>query len=166
MDWTGERVTPWTKSMRLRPDVVQDHIARYNWALPWVNGRTVVDLGCGTGYGSFLMSFLAETVIGLDVDRESIEFAQKHFAGVEFLVCDLESGSELPGADVYVAFELLEHLRHPQVLSIRVHDCPHCGLKLDRDHNAALNILARGLSRLQAGSSVTDRSRANSSAAE
>jgi putative transposase len=30
-------------------------------------------------------------------------------------------------------------------LSVRVHDCPHCGLKLNRDHNAALNILALGL---------------------
>lgn len=38
----------------------------------------------------------------------------------------------------------------PKDLSVRVHDCPHCGLKLDRDHNAALNVLARGLSRLRA----------------
>lgn len=30
-------------------------------------------------------------------------------------------------------------------LSVRVHSCPHCSLELDRDHNAALNILARGL---------------------
>ena len=30
-------------------------------------------------------------------------------------------------------------------LSIRIHDCPHCGLKLDRDHNAALNVLALGM---------------------
>lgn len=30
-------------------------------------------------------------------------------------------------------------------LSVRVHTCPHCGLILDRDHNAALNILRRGL---------------------
>jgi putative transposase len=29
-------------------------------------------------------------------------------------------------------------------LSVRVHDCPQCGLNLDRDHNAALNILRRG----------------------
>lgn len=35
-----------------------------------------------------------------------------------------------------------------KVLSERVHSCPHCGLELDRDHNAALNILARGLARL------------------
>ncbi len=32
-------------------------------------------------------------------------------------------------------------------LSVRWHDCPHCGLSLNRDHNAALNILARGLAR-------------------
>jgi putative transposase len=30
-------------------------------------------------------------------------------------------------------------------LSVRTHNCPHCGLTLGRDHNAALNILARGL---------------------
>ena len=30
-------------------------------------------------------------------------------------------------------------------LSVRWHDCPNCGLSLDRDHNAARNILARGL---------------------
>jgi putative transposase len=24
-------------------------------------------------------------------------------------------------------------------LSVRVHSCPHCGLVLDRDHNAAIN---------------------------
>lgn len=33
-------------------------------------------------------------------------------------------------------------------LSVRVHDCPHCGLKLDRDLNAARNVLARGLANL------------------
>ena len=33
-------------------------------------------------------------------------------------------------------------------LSVRVHDCPGCGLKIDRDENAALNILALGLESL------------------
>ncbi len=37
------------------------------------------------------------------------------------------------------------HAVVPKDLSVRVHDCPHCGLRLDRDHNAALNVLARGL---------------------
>jgi len=32
-----------------------------------------------------------------------------------------------------------------KALSERTHSCPHCGLELDRDVNAARNILARGL---------------------
>jgi putative transposase len=30
-------------------------------------------------------------------------------------------------------------------LSVRIHKCPHCGLVLNRDHNAAINILTLGL---------------------
>ncbi|MFH7027676.1 MAG: RNA-guided endonuclease InsQ/TnpB family protein [Heteroscytonema crispum UTEX LB 1556] len=33
-----------------------------------------------------------------------------------------------------------------KTLSTRTHKCPHCGTVLDRDENAALNILAKGLS--------------------
>ena len=36
--------------------------------------------------------------------------------------------------------------RVPKDLSARVHVCPHCGLVMCRDRNAALNILADGLS--------------------
>jgi len=32
----------------------------------------------------------------------------------------------------------------PKDLSVRVHSCPHCGLSIDRDHNAARNILRLG----------------------
>ena len=34
-------------------------------------------------------------------------------------------------------------------LAVRQHSCPDCGLILDRDHNAALNILMRGLEKIQ-----------------
>lgn len=33
----------------------------------------------------------------------------------------------------------------PKDLSVRVHHCPNCGLKIGRDLNAAINILGRGL---------------------
>jgi putative transposase len=36
----------------------------------------------------------------------------------------------------------------PKDLSVRIHNCPYCGLKLDRDLNAALNVLGRGLASL------------------
>lgn len=41
-------------------------------------------------------------------------------------------------------------------LSVRVHDCPHCGLVLDRDLNAARNILARGLETLSVAAGRAD----------
>lgn len=34
----------------------------------------------------------------------------------------------------------------PKALSVREHSCPHCGLVIDRDYNAALNILRLGQS--------------------
>jgi putative transposase len=39
----------------------------------------------------------------------------------------------------------------PKDLSVRIHACPHCGLKIDRDLNAAINILGRGLASIGAG---------------
>lgn len=36
----------------------------------------------------------------------------------------------------------------PKGLHVRTHSCPHCGLSISRDLNAALNILARGLTSL------------------
>ena len=36
-------------------------------------------------------------------------------------------------------------IRIPKALSERVHRCGQCGLELDRDENAARNVLSRGL---------------------
>ncbi|GAF82580.1 unnamed protein product, partial [marine sediment metagenome] len=46
MEFTGERVVPWTRTMWRRPDLMRDHLARYSWALSYVTGKSVVDLGC------------------------------------------------------------------------------------------------------------------------
>ncbi len=43
----------------------------------------------------------------------------------------------------------------PKQLSDRLHDCPHCGLVLDRDHNAAINIKKAAVA-LRGGASVAN----------
>jgi putative transposase len=43
----------------------------------------------------------------------------------------------------------------PKSLSVDVHDCPHCGLVLDRDHNAAINIKKAAVA-LRGGAVVTN----------
>lgn len=60
--------------------------------------------------------------------------AKAESAGVQFVEVDPKGTSqECSQCGAVVAKELSE----------RQHNCPHCGLSLDRDHNAALNILAR-----------------------
>ncbi len=39
----------------------------------------------------------------------------------------------------------------PKTLAVRVHKCPYCGLVTDRDENAAINILNRGLDKVGQG---------------
>ena len=43
----------------------------------------------------------------------------------------------------------------PKSLSVRVHDCLDCGLVLDRDHNAAINIKKAAVA-LRGGASVVN----------
>ena len=43
----------------------------------------------------------------------------------------------------------------PKDLGVRVHECPRCGLVLDRDQNAAINILRLGLQSLGVALSVS-----------
>ena len=50
--------------------------------------------------------------------------------------------------------------RKPMPLEVRVYECPHCGLVLDRDVNAARNISVRGLKILGSGGTVSRRSSA------
>ncbi len=42
-------------------------------------------------------------------------------------------------------------MRVKKTLSVRTHICPDCGVVLDRDHNAALNILQEALSSIRGG---------------
>ncbi|HHJ63748.1 MAG TPA: transposase, partial [Aquifex aeolicus] len=41
--------------------------------------------------------------------------------------------------------------RVPKTLAQRLHECPECGAVMDRDYNASVNILQKGLTRLKGG---------------
>jgi len=90
------------------------HVTRYVWALPRVSGKGIVDLGCGTGYGSYLLSWSAKSVTGIDISEEALAFARSHYADVRYEKADLNHLATLPEGDVAVCFEVLEHLSDPQ----------------------------------------------------
>ena len=99
------------------PGIVALHLKRYEFARPYCVGKDVLDAGCGAGYGSAFLGEAARTVLGVDVSGETIDYARARYGGgnVEFAVDDLQALERTDGEfDVVVAFEVIEHLPHPE----------------------------------------------------
>ena len=47
----------------------------------------VLDLGCGTGYGTADLARVASTAVGVDLAPEAIDYAERHFPSARFLQC-------------------------------------------------------------------------------
>lgn len=88
------------------PDI--PHTVRYWIARGFVNpGETVLDAGCGTGYGSRLLADVTDSVIAVDADDKfSPKWEHPH---VEYSVLHLGK-DELPDVDVTIAIEVVEHI--------------------------------------------------------
>lgn len=89
-----------------------EHAARYVYAMPFVENKTVLDIACGTGYGIGLLRSKAKFVTGVDIDPAAAREA-KFECGDNASVL-LGNGLGLPfhdaGFDVITSFETLEHL--------------------------------------------------------
>lgn len=59
-----------------------------------------------------------------------------------------EAGKQVVKVNPYNTSQICSGCGHivKKTLAVRIHKCPHCGLELDRDINAARNILAAALS--------------------
>jgi O-antigen biosynthesis protein len=116
LEFTGERVVL-GRSDRAAEEYELEHVSRYAFARAYARGRFVVDVACGTGYGSAILAEAgARLVHGYDVDPASIEFASREWAGpgVSFAVadaCRLPEGDAT--VDAVVTFETIEHLPDP-----------------------------------------------------
>lgn len=91
----------------------KESLARYEFVFKHLkDGIRILDIGCGTGYGSDLLSKKFE-VVALDKNVEAILFAKKHYPnGAKFLVgdaTDLSFKSE--SFDCVCSFEVIEHIK-------------------------------------------------------
>ncbi|RME58920.1 MAG: methyltransferase domain-containing protein, partial [Candidatus Dadabacteria bacterium] len=58
--------------------ITYEHYLRYLFALEWINPDSVVlDLGCGMGYGSALLSSKAKWVYSIDYNGELIQLVRE-----------------------------------------------------------------------------------------
>jgi ubiquinone/menaquinone biosynthesis C-methylase UbiE len=121
MEFTGERAIIARVSERVR----LDHIERYQFAARCLSGMTVLDVACGSGYGSeVLVGGGCRNYIGADIDRDAIGFANRTYSapGVGFIRAD---ASALPLAarsvDAVVSMETIEHCSAPGAVLSEFH---------------------------------------------
>jgi O-antigen biosynthesis protein len=107
MSFTGERYVPGVEG-----NIELEHRHRYLLARELCRGKDVLDLASGEGYGSAMLSGVANSVIGVDVACDAVRHAQQTYVreNLRFMPGSCAE-IPLPGAsvDVVVSFETLEH---------------------------------------------------------
>ena len=109
--FTGERVVEDNTPQR----IWLDHVTRYKLAGKYVKRKEVLDISCGTGYGSrILYDSKAAKVIGADISSKTIDFARTKYEknGLEFKVGNiLDIDFPENYFDVITCFETIEHVQ-------------------------------------------------------
>lgn len=93
--------------------LVGEHRVRYLFARGFVEGQRVLDLGCGSGYGTNLLSQDASWAVGADISSEAVNYASEIYSAPNavFVVSDACCLSFKPETfDIICAFEVIEHV--------------------------------------------------------
>jgi 2-polyprenyl-3-methyl-5-hydroxy-6-metoxy-1,4-benzoquinol methylase len=98
-----------------------EHLPRYSFAKQFAANGKVLDFGCGTGYGSAILSNTARSVLGLDIDSTAIKWAQQtHLNPHLYFECRSDIGKGLPDQsfDLVTCFEMIEHVDHETQIAV------------------------------------------------
>ncbi len=86
---TGERILLEKES----PLMIARHLSAYEFAKDYVYNKTVLDIGCGEGYGCFYLAGTAKTIVGIDYDKAIIDYAKSRYQrnNLQFFVMDVKN---------------------------------------------------------------------------
>lgn len=86
----------------------------YEYAKPFITGKTVLDVGCGLAYGTVFMAEFASQITGIDYDHNTIESNTLKYSSIGNLDFKQSVLPPLPFADqkydVITAFQFIEHI--------------------------------------------------------
>jgi SAM-dependent methyltransferase len=90
------------------------HLAPYQYALPYVAGKEVLEVGCNWGYGSHLLAEEARRVVGFDLNREFVRYGSEHLTRNNVRLMVHDASRPFPFADesfeVVFSSEVIEHV--------------------------------------------------------
>jgi SAM-dependent methyltransferase len=112
LELTGERTLP---DVPAENYWYRRHLAVYEWIGARVIGARVLDMACGEGYGSEVLSRSAASVIGVDANPEAHEHARLRYArqNLTFERGMVESHGEPEAYDAVVFLQTIEHVQDP-----------------------------------------------------
>ena len=113
-----DSITPWEKrGMRYCIRRI-NNMTVYVWCVWYCLRKKILDIGCGKGDGLLILSYFADSVTGVDFGPKEIKYALLHhyYSPVRLIQLDLEKEWLEEKFDVITAFEILEHLEHPELL--------------------------------------------------
>ena len=86
----GERIIPSEITSQKKYVNFLLHVFSYKHVLSLIpHNSKILDLGCGEGYGAFLLSHYTRSVVGIDIDASIIDQARQKYRGkVEFIAYD------------------------------------------------------------------------------
>ena len=129
-----ERLT--LEAVKARTTLTAAHVHRYELAARLCEGLRVLDLACGSGYGSRILRSSAKSVVGVDNDVATIDMAVATIGretDIEFVVADAVRFLEQDlreRFDAIVMFEGLEHVHSPERALESLRKRAEDGLKL------------------------------------
>ena len=117
LELTGERTLPDVPEENYW---YQRHLAVYEWIAARCEGKRVVDLACGEGYGSELLARSAREVIGVDANPDAHEHARLRYRrpNLSFRRGLVEEFDE--EVDAVVFLQTIEHIHDPDALLDRI----------------------------------------------
>src|SRR5947209_7508766 len=91
------------------------HLAVYEWIGARVGGLRVLDMACGEGYGSEVLSRSAHSVVGVDANPEAHEHARLRYQrqNLSFERGLVEVFGEPGSFDAVVFLQTIEHVQDP-----------------------------------------------------
>lgn len=93
---------------------ITEYVNRY-YPINKGKGKNVIEFGCATGVVSSLLRDFGYKVTATDISKYAIKKAQKNFKGIKFLVHDMGKPFRKEKFNVVVAFDVIEHLPHPEI---------------------------------------------------